>query len=100
MCAAFQQLIYASLLFFYNVLIIFVCSYPYHTNFEGPCVVMAAPGMLQSGLSRRLFERWCDDERNGLVLADILVQGTAHDLLSEPKALSAWMAGELPENAL
>ena len=27
---------------------------------RGPCVVMASPGMLQSGLSRRLFERWCD----------------------------------------
>ena len=25
----------------------------------GPCVVMASPGFMQSGLSRRLFEHWC-----------------------------------------
>lgn len=26
-----------------------------------PCIVMAAPGMLQSGTSRALFELWCQD---------------------------------------
>ena len=25
----------------------------------GPCVVMATPSMLQSGVSRELFEAWC-----------------------------------------
>lgn len=55
----------------------------------GPCVVMASPGMLQSGLSRRLFERWCDDEMNGLVLAGYSVQGTlGFELLSQPKSIS------------
>ena len=49
---------------------------------------MASPGMLQSGLSRRLFERWCDKEENGLVLAGYSVQGTlAFDLLSEPRSI-------------
>jgi cleavage and polyadenylation specificity factor subunit 3 len=29
----------------------------------GPCVVMASPGMMQSGLSRELFESWCTDKK-------------------------------------
>ena len=32
-----------------------------------------------------MFERWCDDERNGVVLAGYTVEGTlAHDLLNHP----------------
>ena len=31
----------------------------------GPCVVLATPSMLQSGLSRDLFESWCGDSRTG-----------------------------------
>ena len=31
----------------------------------GPCVVLATPSMLQSGLSRELFESWCEDPRMG-----------------------------------
>ena len=39
----------------------------------------------QTGVSRHLFERWCDDERNGVVLAGYTVEGTlAHDLLNHP----------------
>ncbi|RIA94472.1 beta-lactamase-like protein [Glomus cerebriforme] len=38
----------------------------------GPCVMMASPATLQltstSGLSRKLFERWCLDKRNGLII--------------------------------
>ncbi|CAJ0650398.1 11363_t:CDS:2, partial [Entrophospora sp. SA101] len=47
-------------------------------NFDdvGPCVMMASPGMLQSGLSRELFERWCPDKRNGLVITGYCVDGT------------------------
>ena len=33
----------------------------------GPCVVMASPGMMQSGLSRELFELWCRDSANGVL---------------------------------
>ena len=40
----------------------------------GPCVVLATPSMLQTGLSRELFEAWCEDPRNGVVIADFAVQ--------------------------
>lgn len=30
-----------------------------HFDDCGPCVVLATPGMMQSGLSRELFEAWC-----------------------------------------
>ena len=33
-----------------------------------PMVVMASPGMMQSGFSRELFETWCSDRRNGLMM--------------------------------
>ncbi len=36
-----------------------------HFDDIGPSVVMASPGMMQSGLSRELFESWCTDKRNG-----------------------------------
>lgn len=39
-------------------------------------VVMASPGMLQNGQSRDLFERWCGDPNNGLVLTGYCVEGT------------------------
>lgn len=35
----------------------------------GPCVIMASPGMMQSGLSRELFEIWCPDPKNGVIIA-------------------------------
>ncbi|KAK9813025.1 hypothetical protein WJX72_007682 [[Myrmecia] bisecta] len=51
----------------------------------GPCVVMATPSMLQSGLSRELFEAWVEDSRNGVIIADFAVQGTlAREILGEP----------------
>ena len=54
-----------------------------------PCVVMAAPGMLQNGESRRLFEDWCDDPTNGVVLAGYSVEGTlAKKLLSDPEEIT------------
>jgi cleavage and polyadenylation specificity factor subunit 3 len=52
---------------------------------SGPSVVMASPGMLQNGMSRELFERWCPDKRNGLVIPGYVVEGTlAKHVLSEP----------------
>lgn len=33
-----------------------------------PMVVMCTPGMLQSGQSRTLLERWCHDPRNGVII--------------------------------
>jgi len=42
----------------------------------GPCVMLASPGMLQSGFSRNLFDAWCEDAKNGVVLAGYSVEGT------------------------
>lgn len=40
---------------------------------------------LQSGMSRELFEAWCEDARNCVVIADFAVQGTlARDILGNP----------------
>ncbi|XP_066917149.1 cleavage and polyadenylation specificity factor subunit 3-like [Clytia hemisphaerica] len=56
----------------------------------GPSVVMASPGMMQSGLSRELFETWCTDPRNGVIIAGYCVEGTlAKDLMSEPEEVTA-----------
>src|ERR1700742_5362137 len=41
-----------------------------------PCVVLASPGMLQSGLSRELLEYWAPDAKNGLVVTGYSVEGT------------------------
>lgn len=52
----------------------------------GPCVVMATPSMLQSGLSRELFEAWCQDPKNAVIIADFAVQGTlAREILAAPE---------------
>eukprot|EP01133_Synstelium_polycarpum_P015749 gene15749-18712_t len=58
-------------------------------NDDGPCVFMASPGMLQSGLSRQLFERWCSDKRNGVVIPGYSVEGTlAKHIMSEPATIT------------
>lgn len=57
---------------------------------RGPCVMMASPGMLQNGLSRELFERWCPNKLNGVIIAGYCVEGTlAKQILSEPKEVPA-----------
>lgn len=46
-------------------------------------VVMASPGMLQSGLSRQLFQKWCHDDRNGVLFTGYCVESTlAKDILN------------------
>jgi len=40
------------------------------------CVMMASPGMLQNGLSRTCFEKWCHDERNGVIITGYCIDGT------------------------
>ena len=56
---------------------------------SGPCVVLATPSMLQTGLSRELFEAWAGDARNGVIIADFAVQGTlARDILSDAKTVT------------
>ena len=45
-------------------------------NFDdsGPSVVFASPGMLQSGVSRQLFDRWATDPKNGVLIAGYAVE--------------------------
>jgi len=64
---------------------------------SGPCVMMATPSMLQSGLSRDLFEAWCEDPRNALIIADFAVQGTlARDVLSNPSHVTTRSGTRVP----
>jgi cleavage and polyadenylation specificity factor subunit 3 len=64
---------------------------------DGPCVFMASPGMLQSGLSRELFERWCTNKRNGLVLTGYSVDGTlAKKVLNCPEKITRLDGREVP----
>lgn len=63
----------------------------------GPCVVMATPSMLQSGMSRELFENWCGDAKNCVIIADFAVQGTlARDILSSPSDILSRSGARLP----
>jgi len=43
---------------------------------NGPCVMMASPGMLQSGTSRRYFEEWCTNPLNRVIIPGYCVEGT------------------------
>lgn len=63
---------------------------------RGACVMVASPGMLQSGVSRELFERWCEDERNGTIITGYCVSGTmAKDILSEPSYVPSLSGNKL-----
>ncbi|KAK1170240.1 cleavage and polyadenylation specificity factor subunit 3 [Huso huso] len=65
-----------------------------HFDDIGPSVVMASPGMMQSGLSRELFESWCTDKRNGVIIAGYSVEGTlAKHIMSEPEEITT-MSGQ------
>eukprot|EP00850_Spirogloea_muscicola_P017229 SM000146S00949 [mRNA] locus=s146:90575:95748:+ [translate_table: standard] len=60
-----------------------------HFKDTGPSVVMASPGGLQSGLSRQLFDTWCQDKRNAVVVPGYVVEGTlAKTILHEPKEIT------------
>ncbi|XP_068609539.1 cleavage and polyadenylation specificity factor subunit 3 [Brachionichthys hirsutus] len=65
-----------------------------HFDDIGPSVVMASPGMMQSGLSRELFESWCTDKRNGVIIAGYCVEGTlAKHIMTEPDEITT-MSGQ------
>ncbi|GMH41155.1 hypothetical protein BSKO_09065 [Bryopsis sp. KO-2023] len=54
-------------------------------NDSSPSIVLATPSMLQSGISRELFDMWCSDSRHGVIIADFAVQGTlARQILESP----------------
>ena len=55
--------------------------------------------MLQNGLSRDLFEAWCTDKRNGVVLPGYCVEGTlAKKILSEPSHIMTASGLRVPLN--
>jgi cleavage and polyadenylation specificity factor subunit 3 len=65
----------------------------------GPAVVLASPGMLQNGVSRKLFEQWCIDPRNGVIIAGYTVEGTlAKEILREPKEITTLQGRRIPLN--
>ncbi|KAJ3091693.1 hypothetical protein HK102_013774 [Quaeritorhiza haematococci] len=68
-----------------------------HFDDVGPCVMMASPGMLQSGLSRELLELWCVDKRNGVIIPGYVVEGTlAKQILSQPEEIVSMSGAKLP----
>jgi cleavage and polyadenylation specificity factor subunit 3 len=72
-------------------------------NFDdrGPSVVFASPGMLQSGVSRQLFDRWATDPKNGVMLAGYAVEHTlAKEIQSQPKEVVTLEGRRQPLNCL
>eukprot|EP01057_Protomagalhaensia_wolfi_P004363 Protomagalhaensia_wolfi_Nauph_80__4362@NODE_445_length_2513_cov_119_637025_g335_i0_p2_GENE_NODE_445_length_2513_cov_119_637025_g335_i0NODE_445_length_2513_cov_119_637025_g335_i0_p2_ORF_typecomplete_len201_score37_84BetaCasp/PF10996_8/1_6e16BetaCasp/PF10996_8/6_2e03RMMBL/PF07521_12/1_2e15_NODE_445_length_2513_cov_119_637025_g335_i019112513 len=64
---------------------------------EGPCVVLAASGMLQSGASREIFEMWASDRRNGVILTGYSPRGTLADQLKAlPTSITRLDGREIP----
>ncbi|KAL5117999.1 endoribonuclease ysh1 [Pleosporales sp. CAS-2024a] len=58
----------------------------------GACVMLASPGMMQSGTSRELLERWAPDARNGVIITGYSVEGTmAKQIVHEPDQIPAIM---------
>ncbi|KAF1995702.1 hypothetical protein P154DRAFT_538562 [Amniculicola lignicola CBS 123094] len=58
----------------------------------GACVMLASPGMMQSGTSRELLERWAPDPRNGVIITGYSVEGTmAKQIVHEPETIPAIM---------
>ena len=56
----------------------------------GRCVMLASPGMLQSGPSRELLEKWVPDSRNGVIMTGYSVEGTmGKRILQEPEQIPA-----------
>jgi cleavage and polyadenylation specificity factor subunit 3 len=43
---------------------------------HGPCVIMCSPGTMQSGMSRELFDMWCDDPKCSVIIPGYMVKGT------------------------
>ncbi|KAK0534538.1 endoribonuclease ysh1 [Tilletia horrida] len=55
---------------------------------KGPCVMLASPGFMQSGVSRELLERWAPDKRNGLIISGYSVEGTmARNIMNDPEEI-------------
>jgi len=62
-----------------------------------PCVVLAAPAMLQNGMSRELFDRWASNPLNGVIIPGYTVENTlAKQLFSEPKDVQTLKGQTIP----
>lgn len=60
----------------------------------GSCVMLASPGMLQTGTSRELLERWAPNEKNGVIMTGYSVEGTmGKQIVNEPDQIPAVMTG-------
>ena len=60
---------------------------------------LASPGIMQSGLSRELFESWCTDKKNGCIVAGYCVAGAlAKLILSDSQEITAMNGQKLPLN--
>jgi cleavage and polyadenylation specificity factor subunit 3 len=90
-------------------------SNPFHFNYirnlksidvnsfddRGPSVVFASPGMLQSGISRQLFDRLCTDAKNGVLIAGYAVEHTlAKEIMNQPKEVVSLEGRRQPLNCL
>ena len=59
--------------------------------------MMASPGMLQSGMSRELFEMWCSDPNTGVIIPGYSVDGPlAKTILTRPPEIVAMDGRKLP----
>jgi len=68
---------------------------------SGPSVVFASPGMLQSGVSRQLFDRWASDPKNGVLIAGYAVEHTlAKEILNQPQEVVTLEGRRQPLNCL
>jgi len=68
---------------------------------SGPSVVFASPGMLQSGVSRQLFDRWASDPKNGVLIAGYAVEHTlAKEIMAQPKEVVTLEGRRQPLNCL
>ena len=66
---------------------------------SGPCVAIAAPGLLQSGLSRTIFEKWCSNSVNGIILPGYASNDTlVSELQTEPKEITSHTGQKLSRN--
>tara|TARA_R110002050_G_scaffold32774_1_gene84063 strand:+ start:338 stop:724 length:387 start_codon:yes stop_codon:yes gene_type:complete len=53
--------------------------------------------MLQNGMSRELFERWCTKKANGVVIPGYCVDGTlAKHVMSEPEVVTTMSGMQIP----
>ncbi|KAL9934817.1 hypothetical protein V8E36_006592 [Tilletia maclaganii] len=64
---------------------------------KGPCVMLASPGFMQSGVSRELLERWAPDKRNGLIISGYSVEGTmARNIMNDPEEIIGMNGQAIP----